>query len=231
MTPKSNGKKLRSEKSSRVTNMCMTLTSSFPCSMRNCWCCLLFGFFLSSLMHQSVPSFSSVLLFVTPRNAACQAFLSITNSQSLLKHMSIELVMPSNLLILYRPLLFLPQSFLPPGSFPISQFFASGGQSIGVSASESVLPMNIQNWFPLGWTGWISLQPPRDSQESSPTPQFKSINSLALSFLYDPTLTSIHDYWKNQSFDRRNLVSKVMSLLFICCLGWPLFFFQGAVVF
>jgi len=61
-------------------------------------------------------------------------------------------------------------------SFPKSQFFASGGQSIGVSASASVLPMNIQDWFPLGWTGWISLQS-RDAQESSPTPQFKSINS------------------------------------------------------
>ena len=93
-----------------------------------------------------------------------------------------------------------PQSFPASGSFPMSQFLASGGQSIGVSASTSVLPMNIQDWFPLGWTGWISCSP-RDSQESSPTPQFKSINSSALSFLYSPTLTSICDYWKNHSFD------------------------------
>ena len=85
------------------------------------------------------------------------------------------------------------------GSFQMSQLFASGGQSIGVSASASVLPMNIQDWFPLGWTG--SPCSPRDSQESSPTPPFKSINSLALSFLYGPTLTSIHDYWKHHSFD------------------------------
>ena len=92
------------------------------------------------------------------------------------------------------------QSFPASGSFQISQFFASGGQSIGVSASASVLSMNIQKWFPLGWTGWISLQS-RDSQESSPTPQFESINSSALSFLYGPTLTSIHDHWKNHSFD------------------------------
>ena len=92
------------------------------------------------------------------------------------------------------------QSFPASGSFPMSQFFASGGQSIGVSASTSILPINIQDWFPLGWTGWISCSP-RDSQESSPIPQFKSINSLALSFLYSPTLTSIHDYWKNRSFD------------------------------
>ena len=91
------------------------------------------------------------------------------------------------------------QSFPTSGSFPMSQFFASGGQSIGVSASASVFPMNTQDWSPLGWTGWISLQ--SNSQEPSPTPQFKSISSSALSFLYSPTLTSIHDYWKNHSFD------------------------------
>ena len=106
-----------------------------------------------------------------------------------------------------------PQSFPASGSFPNSQIFTSGGQSIGVSASASVLPMNIQDWFPLWLTGWISLQP-RDSQESSPTPQYKSINSLALSFLYSPTLTSIHDHWKNQSFTRWTSVGKVISLLF-----------------
>ena len=90
------------------------------------------------------------------------------------------------------------QSFPASGSFQMSQFFASGGPSIGVSAS--VLPMNIQDWFPLGWTGWISLQ--SNKLESSPTPQFKSINSLVLSFFFNsPTLTSIHDYWKNHSFD------------------------------
>ena len=93
-----------------------------------------------------------------------------------------------------------PQSSPASRSFQMSQLFTSGGQSIGVSASASVLPMNTQDWSPLGWTGWISLQS-RDSQESSPTPQFKSINSLALSFLYSPTLTSIHDDWKNHSFD------------------------------
>ena len=90
-----------------------------------------------------------------------------------------------------------PQSFLASGSFPVSQFFTSGGQSIGASASASVLPMNIQDWFPLDWLVWSCS--PRDSQESSPTPQFKSITSSALSFLYSPTLTSIHDYWENHS--------------------------------
>ena len=81
------------------------------------------------------------------------------------------------------------QSFSASGSFPMSQFFASGGHSIGVSASASVLPMNIQDCSP------------RDSQEAFPTPKFKSISSLALSFLYSPTLTSIYGYWKNRIFD------------------------------
>ena len=91
-----------------------------------------------------------------------------------------------------------PQSFPAAGSFQMSQFFASGGQSIGISPSASVLPMNIHDWFPLGWTGWSPCSP-RDSQESSPTPQFKGINCLVLSYLYSPALTSIHDYWKNHS--------------------------------
>ena len=126
------------------------------------------------------------------------------------------------------------QSFPASGSFLISQFLASGGQSTGVSAPASVLPRNIQDWFPLGWTGWISLQSKglsthvnpwlihvnvgqkqlqyckvislqlingKKKSESSPTLQFKSINSSALSFLHSPTLTSIHDHWKNHSFD------------------------------
>ena len=94
------------------------------------------------------------------------------------------------------------------------QFFASGSQSIGVSALASVFPMYIQDWFPLGWMRLISLLSKGLSQESPPTPQFKSINSLALSFLYSPTLTSIHDYWKNHSFDYMDFDGKGMSLLF-----------------
>ena len=84
-----------------------------------------------------------------------------------------------------------PQSFPTSGSFQMSQFFWSGGQSIGVSALASVLPMNIQDWFD-GLVG--SPCSPRDSQETSPTPQFKSFISSVLSFLYGPTLTSIHAY-------------------------------------
>ena len=75
-----------------------------------------------------------------------------------------------------------------------------GGQSTGVSALASVLPRNTQDWSPLGWTGCIPYSP-RDSQESSPTPQLKSINSSVLSLLHSPTLTSIHDHWKNHSLD------------------------------
>ena len=124
-----------------------------------------------------------------------QASQSITNSQSLLKFISIESVMPSNHHILCRPLLLLPSIFPS-----IRVFSTSGGHSIGASGSTSVLPMDIQDWFPLDWLVWFPCSP-RDSQESSPTPQFRIINSSALSFLYSPTLTSIHDYWKNHSLD------------------------------
>ena len=95
-----------------------------------------------------------------------------------------------------------PQSLPASESFPMrmSQLFAWGGQSTGVSALASFLPKKSQGWSLLEWTRWISCRP-GDSQESSPTPQFKSINSLALSFLHSPTLISIHDYWKNHSLD------------------------------
>ena len=90
------------------------------------------------------------------------------------------------------PFLFYLKSFPASVTFPMSHFFASGGQSIGYSASASVLPMNIQSWFPLRLTGLISLQS-KGLSRSSPTPQFKSTTSLALSLLYGQTLTSIHD--------------------------------------
>ena len=144
---------------------------------------------------------SCVLLFVTPWTAACQASLSITNSRSLLKLMSIESVMPSSHLILCRPLL------LPPSIFP----------SIRVFSSESVLHIRwTKNWtlsfsispfseysgrisFSIDWLDLLAVE--GTLQESSPTPQFKSINCSALSFFYSPNLTCIHDYWKNHSFD------------------------------
>ena len=98
------------------------------------------------------------------------------------------------------PFSFCLQSFPASGSFQMSQLFASGGQSTGVSASASVLMLNIQDWFPLGWTGWTSVQSKGLSKVFSNT-TFKSINSSVLSFLYSPTLTSTYDYWKNHSFD------------------------------
>ena len=91
------------------------------------------------------------------------------------------------------------QSFPASGSFPMSWLFTSGSQSIGVSASASVLPMNIQDWFPLGWTGWISLQ--------SKGP------------LYGPSLTSIQDYWKNNSFDCFTLLAKWCLCFLTHCQG------------
>ena len=97
-----------------------------------------------------------------------------------------------------------PQSFPALGSFPMSQLFSSGGQSIGASASALVLLMNIQDLFSLGLTGWSPCCL-KYSQESSPTAQFESINSLVLSLLYGPTLSSIYYYWKNFSFDYADL--------------------------
>ena len=137
----------------------------------------------------------------TPWTAACQASLSITSSQSLPKLMSIESVMPSSHLILCRPLILLPP--IPP--------------NIRVFSNESTLRMRWPKYWSFSFNispfnehpGLISFRmglvgspcSPRDSQESSPTPQFKSINSSELSFLHSPTLTSIHDYWKNHSLD------------------------------
>ena len=113
---------------------------------------------LNRIQFSSVQSLSCVWLFVTSWIAAHQASLSTTNSWSSLKLKSIELVMPSSHLILCRPLLLLPQSLPASESFPMSQLFSWGGQSTRVSAFASVLPKNTQDWSPLEWTGWISLQ-------------------------------------------------------------------------
>ena len=129
-------------------------------SSSSVYSCHLFLISSASVQFSSVQSLSHVWFFATPWAAASQASLSSTNSQSLPKVMSIEsvMVMPSNHLIpvvLFSSCL---QFFPASGSFQVSQFFTSGDQSIGASASASVLSMNTQDWFPLGWTGWISLQ-------------------------------------------------------------------------
>ena len=155
-------------------------------------------------MFSSVQLLSHVWLFATPWIAARQASLSITNSQSLPKPMPIESVMPSSHLTLCRALLLLPP--IPP--------------SIRVFSNESTLRMRwpkYRSFKPqhqsFQWTPRTDLLEdglvgspcsPRDSQESS-TPQFKSINFLALNFLHSPTLTSIHDHWKNHSLDQTDL--------------------------
>ena len=108
--------------------------------------------YMQSAQSSSVAQ--SCLTLCNPWTAACQVSLSIINSRSLLKLMSIESVRSFNHFILSSHL----QSFPASGPFQMRQFFASNGQSIGISASVSVLPMNIQDWSPLGWTGWISLQ-------------------------------------------------------------------------
>ena len=106
-----------------------------------------------------------------------------------------------------------PQSFPVLGSFPMRQLFTSGSQSMGPLAS--FFPMNIQNWFNLGLTDLISLQS-KGLSKVPPTPLFKKINSSVLSLLYGPTLTSIHDYWKNHSFDYTDLCRQHFCFLIHC---------------
>ena len=148
----------------------------------------------------SVQSLSCVRLLATPWNAARWASLSITNSQSLLKLTSIKSVLPSNHLILC------PHLLLPPSVFP----------SIRGFSSETVLHITWSEYWSLSFSispsseysglisfrmDWLDLLVVQGTFKSSSTPQFKSSSSLALSFLYSPTLMSIHDYWKNYSFD------------------------------
>ena len=134
----------------------------------------------------SVQSLTHVQLFVTPWTAACQASLSITSSWSLLKLMHIELVMPSNNLIPFSSCL---QSFPASGSFPMSQIFTSDGQSIGTSASASVLPTNIEDWFPLGLTGLISL--PGMNRATGRNSTYCSCWDLRLALILTTTLLEV----------------------------------------
>ena len=154
-----------------------------------------------SRLGVSVQVLSRVRLFMTQWTAARQASLSITSSQSLPKLMFIESVMPSIHLTLCCPLL------LPPSIFPSIRVFSSESalhirRSKNWSFSFSISPSTELSGlisFRMDWLDLLAVQ--GNSQESSPISQFKSISSSALSFLYSPTLTSIHDYWKNHSFD------------------------------
>ena len=153
-----------------------------------------------SVQLSSVQSLSHVWLFATLRTAARQTSLSITNSRSLLKLMSIEWVMTSNYLILCHPLLLLPSIF------PSNRVFSS--ESVlrirwpkYCSFSFSISPPNEYSGLISFRMNWLDLLAVQGTLKSSPTPLLKSINSLALSFLHCPTLTSISDYWKNHSLD------------------------------
>ena len=149
-------------------------------------------------------SLSRVQLFATPWTAARQASLSITNSQSLLKLMSIESVMPSHQLILCHPLLLLPSIFPSIRVFSNESVLYIRWPNIGASASESVLPMNIQGWFLLELTGLISLQSKGLFRVfANTTVQKRQFFGAQPSFR--PTLTSVHDSWKNHSFDYMDL--------------------------
>ena len=148
----------------------------------------------------SVQSLSHVQHLVTPWIGACQASLSITNSQSLPKPMSIESVMPFSYLILCHPLLLLPPILPSIRVFFNESTLPMKWPKYWSLSLASVLPMNTQDWFPLEWTGWISLQSKVLSRVFSNTTVQKHKFSV-LSFLHSPTLTSIHDHWKNHSLD------------------------------
>ena len=153
--------------------------------------------------------FSHVRLFVTPWTTAKQASLSITNAHSPPKSMSIESMMPSNHLILCRLLLLLPSIFLSIRVFSNESALCirrpkywSFTVNINPSNEHPELISFTMDWLDLLYDGLVgSPYSPKNSQESSPTPQFKSINSSVLSFLYSPTFPSIHDHWKNHSLD------------------------------
>ena len=174
-----------------------------------------------ALQFSSVRSFSRVRLSVTPWTATCHVSLSITNSWNPPKPMSVEPVMPSSHLILCHPLLLLPP--IPPSIRAFSNELTLGMRwpkfwSFSFSISPSKEHPGLFS-FRMDWLDLLAVQ---GTQESSPTPQFKSINSLVLSFLHSPTLTSIYmTTGKTIALTRRTFVGKVMSLLFlICCLGW-----------
>ena len=148
-----------------------------------------------SVQFSSVTQSCPTLCTLHGLHAAHQASISITNSQNLIKLMSIELVMPSNHLILCRPLL------LPPSIFPNIRVF-SNESALCIRWPNNISPSNEQSGLMSFRMDCLDLHAVQGTlQESSPTPQFKSINSSVPSFLYSSNLISIHDHWKNHSFD------------------------------
>ena len=180
------------------TSQAVRLESAYQITQLDPWSGWFPDFTKHRIVDGGVQLLSHVRLFVTPWTSACHTSLYIANTWSLLKLMSIESVIPPNHLILCHPLLLLPSIF----------------PSIRVFSNESILHIRWPKYWSfsisssseysglisLGLTGWISCQ-----QESSPTPQFKGIKSQVLSFLYSPTLISIHDNWKNHTFDQLGL--------------------------
>ena len=162
----------------------------------------------------SVQLFSHVWPFVTSWTVALQASLSINNSWSLLKLMSTELLMPSNHFILCCLLLLLPSIFPPSGSFPMNQFFTSGRQSIGASASASVLPMNIQGWFSF-WMDWLYLLAVQGTLKNLLQHHSSKASILHCSaFLIVQRSHSYKTTRKAIALTRWTFVGKVMSLLY-----------------
>ena len=151
-----------------------------------------------------IQSLSRVWLFATPWTAACQDSLSFTFSQSCSNSCPLSQWCHPTISSSAIPFSSCLQSFPASGSFPMSQLFSWGGQSSGVSASASVLPMNIQNWFPLGCTGLVSLLSKGLSRVFSSTIVWKH-QFFGTQPFYCPAFTSIHDYWKNHSFDYEDL--------------------------
>ena len=172
------------------------------------------------IQFSSVQLLSRVRLFATPWIAACQASLSITNSGVHPNPCPLSWWCHPTILSFVVPFSSYPQSFPASGSFQMSQFFISGSQSIGVSASSSVLPVNTQDWSPLGWMGWISLQSKGLSRVFSNTTSILRCSAffiVQLSHLYMTTGKTI-------ALTRRTFIGQVISLLFNMLSSWSVKF-------
>ena len=181
---------------------------------------------LFHLFFSSIQLLSCVQLFSTPWTVAYQASVSITNPWSYSNWCSLSQWCHPTISSSIIPFSH-PWSCPAWGTFQMNQLFTWGGQSIGVSASASVLPMNIQDWFPWGWTGWISLQSKSLLQHHSSKASILRHSAFFTVQLSHPYITT----GKTTALTRRTFVGKVMSLLLTCCLRWSQLCFQGVTVF